>query len=82
MNKGRRNYLQVENASINYAHPKRYIKKSDRESNRINTAFSVKTAIKIILITSIVSFANKFILITDKTKTMTSGLVAIIVSAG
>jgi hypothetical protein len=71
--KGKTNYLQVVNVSINYALLKRFTKKLGQEFKTTNIDFSVKIAMKTITIISIVSSASRFTPTITKTKMMISG---------
>ena len=71
--KGKMNYRLVVNVLINSVLQKKFTRKSGQEYKIINTAFSAKTAIKTIIITSIVNSANRSTPITMKIKTMISG---------
>ena len=80
--KKKKNFLQVENASISYALQRKYTKKFDLESKRINIVFSVKIVMKIIIITFIVNFANKYTRIVVRIRMMINGSAVIIAKDG
>ena len=80
--KGKRNYPLAENASINYAPPKKYIKKYGQELRTTSTASSAKTAIRTTTTIFIASSVSKYTPITARTKTTISGSAAITANAG
>lgn len=80
--KKKKNFLQVENASISCALPRKYTKRSVQGSKKTNIAFSVKIVMKIITITFIVNFVSKFTRIVVRMRMMINGSAVIIAKGG
>jgi hypothetical protein len=76
-NKENNSFQLAENVLINYAHPRKYIRKYVQELKRISIGSFVKIAIKTIFTIFTASFASKFIPIVVKMKMMISGSDAI-----
>jgi len=82
IHKKKKNFLQAENVSINFALQKKFIKRFVQEYNKISIVFSARIVMKITTITFIANFVNKFIQIVAKMKMMINGLAAIIAKDG
>jgi len=82
INKENNNFQLAENVLINFAHPRKYIRKYVQELKRISIDSFAKTVIKTIITIFTVNFVSKSIPIIVKMKMMTNGLDVITVIDG
>ena len=76
------NYHQVVSVLTNYAHQRKFLRRSDQELKITSIDFSVEHATIITITIYIVNFVSKFTQQTAKIKMMTNGLDAIIARDG